>query len=209
MPDLLGSLEFTWPFYACGLLAYLLGSIPFGLLFTRLAGLGDVRNIGSGSIGATNVLRTGSKTLALATLIFDSGKGAAAVLIAAIYGPDMAIIAAAAALIGHCFPVWLNFKGGKGVATAFGILIALSPSVAALAGATWLAMALLFRYSSLSALTACLAAPFFMEWLVDRQHAELAAFMAVLIMIRHHANIRRLIKGEESKISFSRKKPAA
>ncbi|UUX50921.1 glycerol-3-phosphate 1-O-acyltransferase PlsY [Nisaea acidiphila] len=209
MPDLLGSFEYTWPFYACALAAYLLGSIPFGLVFTRLAGLGDVRKIGSGSIGATNVLRTGNKLIALATLICDAGKGAAAVLIAARYGPDMAVIAAACSLLGHCFPVWLKFKGGKGVATAFGTLIALSPAVAALAGLTWLAMAVLFRYSSLSALTACLAAPSYMEWLVDRQHAELAAFMAVLIFIRHHANIRRLLKGEESKINLSKKKPAA
>lgn len=209
MPDLLGPLEFTWPFYACGLAAYLLGSVPFGLVFTRLAGLGDVRKIGSGSIGATNVLRTGNKLIALATLICDAGKGAAAVLVAAQYGPDMAVIAAAAAMLGHCFPVWLKFKGGKGVATAFGTLLALSPIVALLAGLTWLAMAVLFRYSSLSALTASVAVPFYMEWLVDRQHAELAAFMAVLIFIRHHANIRRLFRGEESKIKLSKSKPAS
>ncbi|WP_323797496.1 glycerol-3-phosphate 1-O-acyltransferase PlsY [Nisaea sp.] len=207
MPDLLGPLEYTWPFYSCALAAYLLGSIPFGLVLTRLAGHGDVRAIGSGSIGATNVLRTGSKGLAVATLICDSGKGAAAVLLASQYGPDMAVIAAGAAMLGHCFPIWLKFNGGKGVATAFGILLALAPLVGGLTGLTWLAVAVTFRISSLSALVAALAAPFYMEWLVDRQHAELALFMAVLVVFRHHANIRRLIKGEESRINFSKGKP--
>ncbi|MEO9903264.1 glycerol-3-phosphate 1-O-acyltransferase PlsY [Nisaea sp.] len=207
MPDLLGPLEYTWPFYACALAAYLLGSVPFGLVLTRLAGLGDVRAIGSGSIGATNVLRTGSKPLALATVICDSGKGAVAVLLAGQYGPDMAVIAAGGAMLGHCFPVWLKFNGGKGVATAFGILLALSPMVGGLAGLTWLAIAVVFRISSLSALAASIAAPLYMEWLVDRQHAELALFMALLVIFRHHGNIRRLIKGEESRISFSKSKP--
>lgn len=207
MPDLLGPLEYTWPFYACALAAYLLGSIPFGLVLTRLAGHGDVRAIGSGSIGATNVLRTGSKGLAVATLICDSGKGVAAVLLASQYGPDMAVIAAGAAMLGHCFPIWLKFNGGKGVATAFGILLALAPIVGGLTGLTWLAVAVTFRISSLSALVAALAAPFYMEWLVDRQHAELALFMAVLVVFRHHANIRRLIKGEEGRITFSKGKP--
>lgn len=206
MPDLMGPLDYTWPFYACALAAYLLGSIPFGLVLTRLAGHGDVRSIGSGSIGATNVLRTGSKALALATMIGDSGKGAAAVLLAAQYGPDMAVIAAGAAMLGHCFPIWLKFKGGKGVATAFGILLALSPMVGGLAGLTWLAVAVIFRISSLAALVASVAAPLYMEWLVDRQHAELALFMAVLIIFRHHGNIRRLIKGEESRVTFSKSK---
>lgn len=207
MPDLLGPLAYTWPFYACALAAYLLGSIPFGLVLTRLAGHGDVRAIGSGSIGATNVLRTGNKALALATMIGDSGKGVAAVLLASQYGPDMAVIAAGAAMLGHCFPVWLKFKGGKGVATAFGILLALSPIVGGLAGLTWLALVVISRISSLAALVASVAAPLYMEWLVDRQHAELALFMAVLIIFRHHGNIRRLIKGEESRISFSKGKP--
>lgn len=206
MPDLLGSFEYTWPFYACALAAYLLGSIPFGLVLTRLAGHGDVRNIGSGSIGATNVLRTGSKPLALATLVCDSGKGAVAVLLAKQYGTDMAVFAAGASMLGHCFPVWLKFKGGKGVATALGTLLALSPPVAGLAALTWLAVAVISRISSLSALVACLAVPVYMEWLVDRQHAELALFMSALVIIRHHANIRRLLKGEESRINFSKKK---
>ncbi|MEQ8333959.1 glycerol-3-phosphate 1-O-acyltransferase PlsY [Nisaea sp.] len=207
MPDLMGPLEYTWPFYACALAAYLLGSIPFGLVLTRIAGLGDIRSIGSGSIGATNVLRTGRKGLAFATMVCDVGKGAAAVLIAKQFGPDMAIIAAAAAMLGHCFPVWLKFNGGKGVATGLGTLLALSPAVGGLAALTWLAVAFLSRYSSLSALVACLAAPFYMEWLVDRQHAELALFMAALIVFRHHGNIRRLIRGEESRINFSKSKP--
>ena len=207
MPDLLGSLDYTWPFYVCAVVAYLLGSVPFGLVLTRLAGLGDVRAIGSGSIGATNVLRTGNKGLALATVICDSGKGAVAVLLAAQYGPNMAVIAGAAAMLGHCFPVWLKFKGGKGVATAFGILLALSPAVGGLAGLTWLVIAVTFRISSLSALVASVAAPFYMAWLVDRQHAELALFMTILVIFRHLGNIRRLIKGEESRITVFKDKP--
>ena len=207
MPDLLGSLDYTWPFYACAVVAYLLGSVPFGLVLTRLAGLGDVRAIGSGSIGATNVLRTGNKGLALATVICDSGKGAVAVLLAAQYGPNMAVIAGAAAMLGHCFPVWLKFKGGKGVATAFGILLALSPAVGGLAGLTWLVIAVTFRISSLSALVASVTAPFYMAWLVDRQHAELALFMTILVIFRHLGNIRRLIKGEESRITIFKDKP--
>lgn len=205
MPDLLGDWSYTWPFYACGVVAYLLGSIPFGLVLTRLAGAGDIREIGSGSIGATNVLRTGRKGLALATVLLDGGKGAVAVLIASRYGPDMGVIAAAGAFFGHCFPVWLGFKGGKGVATAAGILLAIDLSLGAAALATWLVVATLFRYSSLAALVTSLAAPAYASWLVDRQHAELCGFLAVLIFVRHAANIRRLLRGEESKISFSRK----
>ncbi|HYC13139.1 MAG TPA: glycerol-3-phosphate acyltransferase, partial [Stellaceae bacterium] len=126
MPQLLGSLSFQAPYYIGGLLAYLLGSIPFGLILTRLAGLGDIRAIGSGNIGATNVLRTGHKGLAVLTLLLDFGKGLGAVLVAASYGPDMAIFAAFGVVLGHMFPVWLGFKGGKGVATAGGVLIGLS-----------------------------------------------------------------------------------
>lgn len=207
MPDPLGSLAYTWPFYAAAALGYLLGSIPFGLVLTKLAGLGDIRSIGSGSIGATNVLRTGNKTLAAATLLLDSGKGAVAVLLAGQYGPDMAVLAAGGAMLGHCFPIWLKFRGGKGVATAFGILLAVAPLLAFSAGAVWLLVAVVFRYSSLAALVATAASPFIAYWQVDLQHAELTAFMAVLIWIRHHQNIRRLIKGTEGRISFSKKKP--
>ena len=206
MPDPLGSFAYTWPFYAAVVLGYLIGSIPFGLVLTRLAGLGDIRNIGSGSIGATNVLRTGNKTLAAATMVLDIGKGAIAVLIANMYGPDIAVLAAGGAFIGHCFPVWLKFNGGKGVATAAGILLAIAPLVGLAALATWLTVVVLFRYSSLAALVAALGAPFYAYYLVNLQIAELAGFMVIVIFIRHHQNIRRLLTGTEGRISFSRKK---
>lgn len=204
MPDPLGSLSYTWPLYAGFALAYLLGSIPFGLLLTRLAGLGDIRTIGSGNIGATNVLRTGSKGLAAATLLLDGGKGAVAVLIAAQFGPDMAVLAAAGALIGHCFPVWLRFRGGKGVATALGLWLALSPLVGVIACATWLLVAAVFRYSSLAALVAVAVAPVAAWQLDGPQFAELGLLVAVLIWLRHHQNLRRLMKGEESRITLRR-----
>jgi glycerol-3-phosphate acyltransferase PlsY len=189
------------------LLGYLLGSIPFGLLLTKLAGLGDIRSIGSGNIGATNVLRTGRKDLALATLLLDGGKGAAAVLIARLFSEDLTVIAGGAAILGHLFPVWLKFKGGKGVATTLGTLIAANWMVGIGACLVWLIMAVLFRYSSLSALIAVAAAPFIALWLGTVPQALLAAFAAVLVWIRHHENIRRLLKGEEPKIG--RKKAAA
>ncbi|NBB83976.1 MAG: glycerol-3-phosphate acyltransferase, partial [Alphaproteobacteria bacterium] len=127
MPDPLGDLSYTWPFWAAAILGYLLGSIPFGLVLTRLAGYGDIRKIGSGNIGATNVLRTGNRALALATLVLDSGKGAIAVLLAGWFGPDLAVLAGGGAMLGHTFPVWLKFRGGKGVATALGTLLAIAP----------------------------------------------------------------------------------
>ncbi|HEX7007141.1 MAG TPA: glycerol-3-phosphate 1-O-acyltransferase PlsY [Alphaproteobacteria bacterium] len=200
MPEPLGDFSYTWPFYAGALLGYLLGSIPFGLLLTRLAGLGDIRQIGSGNIGATNVLRTGRKGLAALTLLLDGGKGAAAVLIGDRFGIDMAVIAGAAALVGHIFPVWLRFKGGKGVATALGVLLSIAFPAGALACLTWLAVAALTRYSSLAALVALAAAPVYAWWLADFQRMELAIFIAVLVWIRHAANIRRLLKGDEPKI---------
>ena len=205
MPDPI-SWAHSWPFFATALgFGYLLGSIPFGLLLTRLAGLGDVRNIGSGSIGATNVLRTGRKGLAALTLLLDGGKGGAAALIAGtFYGPDMAVTAAAAAVIGHNFPLWLNFRGGKGVATALGVLLAMAWPVAVACCLVWLAMAFLFRMSSLSSITAAAAAPFLAWWLATPQQAELAAFIAVLVIAKHHENIRRLLKGEEAKIDFGK-----
>jgi glycerol-3-phosphate acyltransferase PlsY len=208
MPAPLGDFRFTWPFYAAFVVAYLLGSIPFGLVLTRLAGLGDVRRIGSGSIGATNVLRTGRKGLAALTLILDGGKGAVAVLAAGTMGPDMAVIAGAGAIIGHCFPVWLRFKGGKGVATALGVLLAAAPLVAAAAGAIWLAVAILFRYSSLAALAAAGLSPVYVWFLADKQQAELALLIAAIVVIRHAQNIRRLIRGEESKIRLGAAKTA-
>ena len=209
MPDPMGGLAFTWPFYAGFALAYLLGSIPFGLVLTRLAGLGDIRAIGSGNIGATNVLRTGRKSLAAATLLLDGGKGAVAVLIAARYGPDMAVLAAAGAILGHCFPVWLRFKGGKGVATTLGIWLALSWPVGLIACAVWLVVAVVFRYSSLSALLAVAAAPLAAWRFEGPQFAELGVFIAVLVWIRHHENIRRLLRGQESRINFGGSKKNA
>lgn len=202
MPDPLGSIAYTWPFYAGFVLAYLLGSVPFGLVLTRLAGLGDIRKIGSGNIGATNVLRTGRKGLAAATLLLDGGKGSVAVLIAAAFGPDMAVLAAAGVLLGHCFPVWLRFRGGKGVATALGAWLALSWPVGLIACGTWLALAALFRYSSVAALAAIAVAPL-AAWRIDGpQFAELGVFVAILVWIRHHQNIARLLKGEETRIRF-------
>ena len=191
----------SWPYILAAFAGgYALGALPFGLILTRLAGMGDIRTIGSGNIGATNVLRTGNKKIAAATLLLDGAKGAVAVLIAQAYGPDMAIVAAAGALLGHLVPVWLKFRGGKGVATALGILLALSPAVGGLACATWLLAAALFRYSSLSALIALGASPLYMWWLADPQRTEFAIAMALLVWIRHQDNIRRLVRGEESKI---------
>jgi len=208
MPGLLGGPAYTWPYYAAAVVGYLLGSIPFGLLLTRAAGLGDIRQIGSGNIGATNVLRTGNKALAAATLLLDAAKGAAAVLIAGHWGPDMAIFAGGGAIIGHLFPVWLGFRGGKGVATALGILLALAWPVGLIVCAVWLAAALLFRYSSLAALLAAAAAPVAAWVLESRQIAAMALFLAVLVWLRHHANIRRLLTGQEPRIGKG-KAPAA
>jgi acyl phosphate:glycerol-3-phosphate acyltransferase len=196
----------SWPYILSAFAGgYLLGALPFGLILTRLAGMGDIRAIGSGNIGATNVLRTGNKKVAAATLLLDGAKGAVAVLIAQIYGPDIAVVAATGALLGHLFPVWLKFRGGKGVATALGILLALAPAVGGLACATWLLAAALFRYSSLSALLALAAAPLYMWWLADPQRTEFAIAMAILVWIRHWQNIRRLMTGTESRINLSRK----
>lgn len=187
-------------------LGYLLGSVPFGLVITRAAGLGDIRAIGSGNIGATNVLRTGRKDLAAATLLLDSGKGAIAVLIAyALSWPPE--VAGAAAFLGHCFPVWLKFKGGKGVATFLGTLLALWFPAGAFACALWLACAFLFRFSSLAALIAAAASPLVLFAMGKPSYAIAALFMTALIFIRHRANIERLMKGEEPRIG-AKKAPA-
>ncbi|MFC3677448.1 glycerol-3-phosphate 1-O-acyltransferase PlsY [Ferrovibrio xuzhouensis] len=185
---------------AAALLGYLLGSIPFGLVLTRLGGLGDIRSIGSGNIGATNVLRTGRKDLAVLTLLLDGGKGTAAALIGAKYGPEIMVIAAFAAFLGHLFPVWLKFRGGKGVATYIGVLLGAAWPVGIFACLAWLATAAISRYSSLSALIAALLSPLFAWYYAGPQVAGLAAAMAVLVYIRHHQNIARLLKGEEPKI---------
>ena len=183
------------------LAGYLLGAVPFGLVIARALGLGDLRKIGSGNIGATNVLRTGNKPAALATLLLDSGKGAIAVLLARHFaGEEAALLAGAAAFLGHCFPIWLGFKGGKGVATFLGTLIALSWPVGLVACATWALTAAISRISSLSALMAAVLAPLFAFALGRGDVALAAAFMAVLIFIRHHANIARLRQGTEPRI---------
>ena len=190
---------------------YLLGAIPFGVIATRLGGAGDVRAIGSGNIGATNVLRTGRRDLALITLLGDAGKGAVAVLIAgALFGPTIAALAGGAAFLGHIFPVWLGFKGGKGVATFYGILFAVAWPVGLAAGAIWIAMAAVFRISSLAALTSAALTPVLFLLLHQSTTGRLwlSAGMAALIFLRHDANIRRLLKGDEPRIG-GKKSPSA
>jgi acyl phosphate:glycerol-3-phosphate acyltransferase len=183
------------------LLGYLLGSIPFGLLLTRAAGLGDIRTIGSGNIGATNVLRTGRKGLAGATLLLDGLKGVAAVLIAlALAGHETALWAGLGAILGHLFPIWLGFRGGKGGATGYGVLIAVAWPVGLAAGAIWLIVARLARISSLATLLSFAAAPILAALLADSGVVKLALAIAVLVFIRHHANIRRLLAGTEPRI---------
>jgi len=182
------------------LLGYLLGSIPFGLLLTRAAGLGDIRKVGSGNIGATNVLRTGHKGLAAATLLLDALKGVAAVLIAQQVGQLAAVGAAAGAVLGHMFPVWLSFKGGKGMATALGVMWGLSWPVGAIACAAWLMFAAIFRYSSLATLLSVVVAAIAAWFLTDPRVAILLTLLVPLVWVRHHANIRRLLKGTEPKI---------
>lgn len=179
---------------------YLLGSIPFGLILTRLAGLGDVRSIGSGNIGATNVLRTGNKKLAAATLILDALKGTFAVLVAWRYGEGAAIAAGFGAFIGHLFPVWIGFKGGKGVATYLGILIGLAWPGALIFAAVWIVTAIVTRYSSLSALLASVIVPIGLYFKGDHAIAGLFAVLTVIIFFKHHANIKRLLNGTESRI---------
>jgi glycerol-3-phosphate acyltransferase PlsY len=184
-----------------GLFGYLLGSIPFGLLLTRSAGLGDIRNIGSGNIGATNVLRTGRKGLAAATLLLDGLKGAAAVYLASLLvTQDIALLAGLAAVLGHLFPVWLNFKGGKGVATALGVLIAAAWPVGLAACAVWLLVAATTRISSLASLAAFAAAPCLALIPEDFSVVKLAFTIGVLVFVRHQANIRRLFAGTEPRI---------
>jgi acyl phosphate:glycerol-3-phosphate acyltransferase len=192
---------------AATILGYLLGSIPFGLLLALLAGAGDIRRIGSGSIGATNVLRTGHKGLAAATVLLDGGKGAAAVAAGRLvaggaHAAEMgALLGGLAAVAGHMFPVWLKFRGGKGVATGFGVLLAAMPVVGATAGLVWLAVALAVRISSASALVASAAAPL-LAWLLGKKPEAIATVLviAILIFIRHHANIARLLAGTEPRI---------
>ena len=207
-------------FALCALGGYLLGSIPFGLVLTRLAGLGDIRKIGSGNIGATNVLRTGRKDLALLTVILDASKAGFAAWLAGYLAPQAycslfgfittvavvaGLIAGVMGVIGHNFPVWLKFRGGKGVASAFGFIVVTQWQLGIIALCVWLVTAFTTRYSSLSAILAAVSVPFFAFFMSDTVHAAFYSAIALLVLIRHHANIARLIKGTESKISFKKK----
>ncbi|MCJ8138810.1 glycerol-3-phosphate 1-O-acyltransferase PlsY [Falsirhodobacter halotolerans] len=190
---------------AAAVFGYLLGSVPFGIVITRAFGLGDLRKIGSGNIGATNVLRTGNKPAAAATLILDAAKGGIAVLIVrAVIGPDAAQVAAFAAFLGHLYPVWLGFRGGKGVATFLGTFLALCWPVGLLCCGTWLVMAMLFRISSLAALVAAAMAPVWMVVIGEVHMIALAVLLAALVVLRHHTNIARLRAGTEPKIGAKR-----
>jgi glycerol-3-phosphate acyltransferase PlsY len=202
MPEYLQNIGLAHVLVTLG--AYLVGSIPFGLIFTRMAGTANIREIGSGNVGATNVLRTGRKGVAAATLLFDAGKGTAAVLAAAAWGHEFGLVAAVAVVIGHNFPVWLGFNGGKGVATTFGVLLALSWPAALLALAVWIAAAAVTRYSSIAALAGLAAAPLLCWWLSSEDVTVVLILLSLLGILRHHANIRRLIAGQESKIRLSK-----
>ncbi len=183
------------------LVAYLLGSVPFGIVMARAFGLGDLRQIGSGNIGATNVLRTGNKPAAFLTLIGDAGKGGAAVLIArALFSEDAAQVAGFMAFLGHCFPIFLGFKGGKGVATFLGTLLALFWPAGIAACLTWLVTAVISRISSLSALVAAFLAPIWIAVLGMPQAGLMVSLLSVLVLLRHEANIKRILKGEEPRI---------
>ena len=205
----------------CAIGGYLAGSIPFGLVLCYLAGYGDIRKIGSGNIGATNVLRTGNKWLALLTVVLDAFKAGLAAYAAHQFSPSLdiaqfdgqplnlqdlaSVIAGTFGVLGHNFPIWLKFKGGKGVASAFGFILMTQPLVALVALGIWLIMAFAFRYSSLSALTAAAAMPVIAYFMCPPIYAVFYSALAVLIIVRHHANIARLLKGQESKISFKKK----
>lgn len=205
LPDILGwqmALPWLLGIFFC---AYLLGSVPFGLLLARAFGLGDLRRVGSGNIGATNVLRTGHRGAAAATLILDAAKGAVAVLVAReMFGELAAQTAALGAFLGHLFPIWLRFRGGKGVATFLGTLLALAPVCGLAACGTWLATAALFRISSLAALVAAALSPIWMALFGAEGAIWLTIVMAALVWLRHHANIWRLLRGMEPRIGGSK-----
>jgi glycerol-3-phosphate acyltransferase PlsY len=198
--------SFTWniatvPAIIAAVLGYLSGSVPYGLILTRMAGLGDVRSIGSGNIGATNVLRTGNKPIAAATLLLDALKGTVPAALAAHFiGVEGGIIAGFMAFLGHIFPVWLGFKGGKGVATYIGIMFGLDWRMGLLFLIVWIATAAITRYSSLSALVASLVIPVVQAFVGDVRIAALAGVMSVIVWIKHHANIGRLLSGSEGRI---------
>lgn len=196
--------ELSWFHLAALAIGYFVGAIPFGMVLTRLAGLGDIRAIGSGNIGATNVLRTGHKGLAALTLILDAGKAAAVALVLARWDGMAGLIGGFFAVIGHNFPVWLGFKGGKGVAATLGLLTAVAWPAGVMACATWLAFAALFRYSSLSALAALAMSPFYMHWTASGPPVWMAVLLALLGFARHHQNIKRLLNGTEPKIGANK-----
>ena len=219
VPNIFGAdFSYVWPIYAIALISYLIGSIPFGFLLTRLGGLGDIRNIGSGNIGTTNVLRTGRKGLAFATLLLDFIKGMGTVLAAGIYGPDCAWVAGLSVVIGHMFPIWLKFRGGKGVATALGVIFALSWLIGVVVGSVWLIVFLMGRYASLSSVVAIPSSPVLLflllllqrngglpNWLPgEPSHVSLFGVLAVLVLARHHGNIRRLLNGTENRVLLRR-----
>ncbi len=196
----------TINFIYAAILGYLCGSVPFGLLLTRAAGLGDIRAIGSGNIGATNVLRTGNRWLAAATLIMDAAKAALPVLLAGYFwGSQAAMLAGIAAFLGHCFPVWLNFKGGKGVSCFIGILLALSWPVGLIFCGVWLVIAFAQKMSSLAALTAAATAPIFAYVVVDSWLAATAGVLAIVLFYQHRENLMRLLRGTEPKIGSDKK----
>ncbi len=195
----LDALPFLWPYALCAVVAWLAGSVPFGPVVTRLAGRGDLRSAGSGGTGATNVLRIAGRVPAAATLLLDFGKGLAAVLAAEdAGGPDLAIVASLFVVLGHLFPPWSRFRGGKGVATSLGVTFALSWPAGLCAVAAWLAAVALTRISSVGGLFQAVAVPFFVWFFTrDPQYAAVIALVSLLVFVRHHANIRRLIRGRE------------
>jgi glycerol-3-phosphate acyltransferase PlsY len=198
-----GNMPFDQTMIIAALFGYLLGSIPFGLILTKLAGMGDIRKVGSGNIGATNVLRTGNKFVAILTLILDGAKGAAALLITQAYAPEAALIAAFAAFAGHLYPVWLKFQGGKGVATFIGIVLAYEPVMAVICVLAWILTAAIFRYSSLASLVAAIAGAIYASLFLTNFAGSIFALIAILIFWRHSSNIRHLIDGNEPKIGKS------
>ncbi len=184
------------------IIAYLAGSIPFGLILVNITGAGNLREIGSGNIGATNVLRTGHKNIAIATLILDCSKGGVTVIVAHGYGLDLAVIAGVCSVVGHIFPIWLKFRGGKGVATVLGVLLAIAWQVGLTAVATWLIIAAIFRYSSLAAILALTLSTVYAWYLPDTNVSIMTTLIAGLSILRHKENMWRLIKGKESKIKL-------
>ena len=187
------------------IIAYLAGSIPFGLILVNITGAGNLREIGSGNIGATNVLRTGHKNIAIATLILDCGKGGVTVIVAQSHGLDLAVIAGVCSVVGHIFPIWLKFRGGKGVATVLGVLLAIAWQVGLTAVAIWLIIAAIFRYSSLAAILALTLSTVYAWYLPDTNVSIMTTLIAGLSILRHKENMWRLIKGKESKIKLGKK----